>query len=229
MDKIELSSITINIWGIFVSLGFVAGIALALDFGKRKGISARHIWNIALIAVVCGIFGSRLLYVLENWREFYGSFFLIFDLMNKPGLSFFGGFILSAAGIYFYARFYRLLTLQTFDLLIVPLLAGMSIGRAGCFMAHDHLPAGKSVWLDPALFLMLTNFVLFLIFLIFRDKIKKQGILAILFLTCISLSRLIWDYLRADPRYWGMTVAQWVSIIILCTIFILVGLIKYEK
>ena len=214
-NTVQIGMFTINVWSCFVALGFILGIILFRKYAQQGGMSSNHVWNIAIITIVCGIIGSRFLYVLENFSEFSGNVFLMLDLFHKTGLSFFGGFILSISGIAIYVKRYLkdISVWQIFDMLAIPILAGMTIGRIGCYLVHDHV--GKTisgVQYNPALCLALTNFFLLLIFLYLHDKIKQKGVLAISVIGAIGLSRFGWDFLRIERRYWGLTVGQVVAV-----------------
>jgi len=227
----QVGFLTVNVWTCFVALGFLIGIVLLAESARRENISMNHVWNIAIIAIVCGIVGSRFLYVLENFSEFSGNTLLVLNLFYKTGLSFFGGFILSIIGIVIYVKKYTRdkNIWRIFDLLAVPILAGMTIGRAGCFLANDH-PGKiiKGIQYNPALCLMLTNFVLLLIFLYLRDKIRQEGILTAFALIAIGLSRFGWDFIRVEQRYWGLTVEQMIAVCVVMAGIIFIKLYNHE-
>jgi len=231
-NTIQVGMFTINIWSCFVVAGFIVGIILFRKYAQQREINSNHVWNIAIIAIICGIVGSRFLYVLENFSEFSGNMLSVLDLFHKTGLSFFGGFILSITGIVIYVRkcMKDKSVYQIFDMLVAPVLAGMTIGRAGCYLAHDHL--GKTVagvQCNPALCLMLTNFLLFLIFLYLRDKIKREGVLTILALFFIGLSRFGWDFIRVEQRCLGFTVAQVIAVCVMMVGIICIIQLKSQK
>ena len=231
-NTIQIGMFTINVWSCFVATGFIIGIILFRKYAQQSEINSNHIWNIAIIAIICGIVGSRFLYVLENFSEFSENAFLILDLFHKTGLSFFGGFILSIAGISIYVKKYLgdKSVWQILDALAIPTLAGMTIGRAGCYLAHDHI--GKtifSVQINPALCLMLTNFFLLLIFLYLHDKIKQKGVLGLTVLTAIGLSRFGWDFVRVDPRYGSFTIGQIMAICVIVWGIVFIIQLKSQK
>jgi len=238
-ESLKIGIITINIWGIFVVFGFIFALFIALYRAKKEKIATNHIWNVALIAVFLGLIGARLLYILENLAYFLKNPLSAFNLYKIAGLSFFGGFVLAGLGIWIYIEKTELKNIKKhiFDLLAAPVLLAMTVGRIGCFLAHDHLgrvmqnpnflgvKCGAAVYHDPALYLFLTNLALFLLFLFLYDKIKKNGIQAIMFVAAVSVSRLGWDYFRTDQRICSLTIAQWISICVLLTFGLLT--IKY--
>jgi len=226
-NTVQIGIFTINIWSCFVAMGFICGIILFRKYAQQDDLNSNHVWNIILISIICGIVGSRFLYVLENFSEFSENIFLTLDLFHKTGLSFFGGFILSIAGIAIYVKKYLgdKSVWQIFDMLAIPILAGMTVGRVGCYLAHDHI--GKTiagVQYNPALCLMLTNFILLLIFLYLRGKMKQKGALGLTVLITIGLSRFGWDFLRVESRYYGFTVAQVIAICV-----VVVGIIDLRN
>lgn len=227
--ELSIGFIKINIWGLFLSLGFASAVFFAVARARKSGIESGHILNIAIISIAGGLAGSRILYVLENFSHFSKSPLEIFNL-SAGGLSFFGGFILSIAAVLLYVKKSSLKSraAEVFDFLVMPFLLGNAIGRIGCFLARDHLGKamkrpyfwginlGGQLCHDPALYLILTDIALFLIFLKMYDKIKKiKGLAVLILLTEVGLSRLIWDSFRIEARYMGLAAGQWMGIAIL--------------
>lgn len=91
--------------------------------------------TIATIAIVAGIVGAKLFFILENLdllaRDPVGTIFA------TGGLTFYGGFLLAAASIVWFLHRYDL-SARTFADAIAPgLMLAYGIGRIGCYLAGD--------------------------------------------------------------------------------------------
>jgi phosphatidylglycerol:prolipoprotein diacylglycerol transferase len=72
---------------------------------------------------------------------------------------------------------------------------------------------------EPALYLSLNGLFLFFVIWSLRKKIQTPGRLAFLFFIWEGFSRFFLDFFRAndlpglsDPRFWGLTISQHLSI-----------------
>ncbi len=125
--------LTLYSYGLMVALGFLAAMAVALRRARRTGLDPQVIQNTAFIALVAGILGARLAYVLLNWELFRADPMEILRL-DHGGLVFYGGLAAGVAGGIVYLRARSLAILPTVDLLIPPLVLAHAIGRIGCFL-----------------------------------------------------------------------------------------------
>lgn len=95
----------------------------------------QHIANIVTMAAIMGILGSKIFHTLENIDE------LIADPMGAifsfSGLSFFGGLILAAATIIYYAKKNNIGILPLCDAAAPSIMIAYAIGRIGCQVAGD--------------------------------------------------------------------------------------------
>ncbi|MFH1175225.1 MAG: prolipoprotein diacylglyceryl transferase family protein [bacterium] len=244
ITEISFLSLRVNVWGLFLTAGFLAGLFLAFSLAKKNGQDGAekgHLLNLSIIILILGIAGARMLYALENFSYFSHNFWEIFDL-STGGLSFFGGFLLSLAGAFLYLKKNKQNFWKFVDILSLSALLGMTFGRIGCFLAHDHLgeimknsfflgvKLNGAVYHDPALYLLTTNAILFLISFYLYVKIKQRGWIFLIFLAGLGFSRLFWDFFRVDPIFWGLTVAQWITLpILVFSACLLISLIKQKN
>jgi prolipoprotein diacylglyceryl transferase len=90
---------------------------------------------ITFIALVGGVLGSKLLFLIENSKDFISE---PFGLAFSPsGLTFFGGLILVAALLYWVSRKANISFLGMADATAPGLLLAYGIGRIGCHLAGD--------------------------------------------------------------------------------------------
>jgi phosphatidylglycerol:prolipoprotein diacylglycerol transferase len=90
---------------------------------------------ITFIALVGGVLGSKLLFLIENSKDFISE---PFGLAFSPsGLTFFGGLILVTALLYWVSRKANISFLGMADATAPGLLLAYGIGRIGCHLAGD--------------------------------------------------------------------------------------------
>jgi phosphatidylglycerol---prolipoprotein diacylglyceryl transferase len=136
----------IHAYGILLMLGFLSAVSLASKMAEREwlgeqGVRVKELIQdqLSLLALVGGVLGSRLLFVLVNWNEqgISGLFSL------SGGLVFYGGLLGAIALSVWFARRHRLDFMRLADLCIPTVSLGQCLGRLGCFSAG-------CCWGDPA-------------------------------------------------------------------------------
>jgi prolipoprotein diacylglyceryltransferase len=94
-----------------------------------------HVPNMTLIAAVAGILGAKIFHNLENLDEFIrdpmGSIF------SFSGLTMYGGLIVAAFSVIYYARKNGITTTHLIDACAPSLMLAYGVGRLGCQMAGD--------------------------------------------------------------------------------------------
>jgi len=232
IEQIHLGPLTIQVWGLLVSLGFALGAFVAWKEAKRKGVDANIILDLFILILAGAIIGGRLFYVAEHYKEYITSPLRIF-LISEGGMSFFGGFLAALAAGVIFVRRKKLPVRKITDTLAPALAAGYGIGRFGCLFIHDHLGKITNFFLgiktpegvvrhEPIIYEIIFNgFLLFSVLWFLRKRIKQDGILSAIFLVWFLSVRFITDFFRAtdlpesDIKYYGLTLAQITAIILL--------------
>ena len=147
-------------YGLLIATGFILGIWLAQREGKRRGQDPEQIADLTFWILVAGLVGSRVYYILVNWRDYFeaGTFFVTTSFGRIPrvlaiwegGLVFYGGFIGAVGVAWLFMRRHRMAFLAHADTLIPSVALGHFFGRLGCFgagccwgdVATSHLPWG---------------------------------------------------------------------------------------
>ena len=124
-------------YGLMLVLGFLVGIALIQWRTRRVGESSEVITQCAILALIGGILGSRLAYVIQHWeKQFAHSPNPLGAMLNltSGGLIYYGGVGLAVVVVLGYLRIKKLPIRRYLDLLAVGMMVGLAFGRAGCLM-----------------------------------------------------------------------------------------------
>lgn len=129
----SLGKIKITYYGLMYAISFLLGIEIAKKYGEKKGLSPETIENYAFIAMISGLIGGRIYYVIFNldyYLDYPGDILAVW----KGGMAIHGGILGGIIGTCIYGRIKKLNPLLLGDCVAVPLLLGQAIGRIGNLM-----------------------------------------------------------------------------------------------
>jgi phosphatidylglycerol:prolipoprotein diacylglycerol transferase len=133
--EIHIGSLDLQTFGICFALGFLAAGAVVGRRLRELGKPADWSYEIVFAALIGGLVGARLNYIVENWDEVSGDLFG--NVFSGTGLVWFGGAIGGALGVILWARWRGWLTAQMLDATSIALALGYAIGRVGCQLSGD--------------------------------------------------------------------------------------------
>ncbi len=242
-------------YGVMAMIGFLAAVLVARWRAKKVGISADGITDVGLWALLGGIVGSRLFYVIQidRFRPDW-SFADVFKIW-EGGLVFYGGFIAALIAVVIMARIKKIRLLAVWDVLAPSLALGHAFGRIGCLLrgccygvkmehgswcgvvfppnapAYDPralrpIAAGTPVFPSQILS-VLDLLAIFVILSLFFKHRRAEGRVTALYLVLYSVHRFVIEFLRGDTRLPGaLSTAQWLSIPVF---FFGLGLLVYLR
>lgn len=225
----RLGPLSIYGYGLMMALGFLmAGFLLKREL-KRVGLSVDMGDLIIIGAVVGGIVGAKLYFLLENLGE-PGALSLS-SLFSGAGLVWYGGFIGGVVTVVVIIKLKHASILELFDLLAPMLILGYAFGRMGCFLAGDGdygpptnlpwgmaFPNGTVPTLERVHPTPLYEIAICLIIFAFLWKIRKRvtpvGWNFGLYLMLAGFERFITEFWRLTPVVaLGLTMAQIIGIV----------------
>ncbi len=120
-------------YGSMIAAGFLLGLWLLQRRGRRMGLDPMALFDMATAALIGGLIGARIFYVVHFWENFADHAMSVFAFW-KGGLTFYGGLIGGGLGILALVRKRGLPLTRTLDVVcsVVPL--GHAFGRTGCFL-----------------------------------------------------------------------------------------------
>lgn len=226
------ANFSIKPFGTLVAIGVYVGSLLATRQGKRLGLDDRVFTSFIAWVVGIGFLGGHMLDVI-----FYYPGQVLRDPLSLlriwEGLSSFGGFSGGVIGIFVWKWRYKADVLPYADVICSAFPVAWVFGRSGCSVAHDHPGLPSDLWFavrypgggrfDLGLYEMLLTIPLAITFLWLRRKPRPWGFYIGAMAIAYAPVRFALDFLRVeqpiseagglvaavDPRYAGLTPAQW--------------------
>jgi len=235
--------VTIYSHGILVALGLIIGGWLIYSLAKEEDLSTRQLLDLLLYAVIAGLIGARLNYIIV-YHAYFNNLWEYLAIW-QGGMVSYGG-ILAGFGV---ASWYLVKKKENIwkwlDIGIVGFLMGWLIGRCGCFLAGDVIgkptefalgivqPAIDSLPRHPvALYEALAVLIIFFgIIFIYKTRAIKDGLLFFSGMILYFIARFGIEFAREyGIIFWGLSLSQ-ITLIILIIVAV-IGLIyryKYSK
>jgi phosphatidylglycerol---prolipoprotein diacylglyceryl transferase len=226
---------TLTWHGVFSVLGILAAIRMTQWLaGRMDRIESEKIYDAAFWAVVVGLLGARILYLVENYRFFEGARWVHVFYVNEGGISQWGGIFGAMLGIWLWTLRTKVSFWKLLDAVALPALVGLAIGRIGDVINGEHHGTPTDVpWGvryvnahtlgQPALIVhpevayeLLLCVLLVVILLPLLGRIRARvpdGVSGLWFLAFYAIGRFYLSYFRDDQVWYGLRQAQWASLL----------------
>jgi phosphatidylglycerol:prolipoprotein diacylglycerol transferase len=224
--EIELGPLTLQSFGLMFALAFIAAGALIWKRLRELGKPVDWAYEIGFAALIGGVVGSRLYFVVENWDSVSDD--LLGNLLSGSGLVWYGGAIGGALAVLAWARWRGFLSLTLLDLAAPALALGYAIGRIGCQLSGDGdygrawdgpwamaypegtVPTTEEVHPTPVYEALAMGFGAWLLWRL-RDRVRT-GVLFALYLLYAGGERFLVEFVRRNEEVaLGLTTAQFES------------------
>lgn len=123
---------------VFSGLKYIEKKKTTLKKPEQKTIKIwphERVGDITVYAAITGFIGAKIFDNLENWDRFIQD--PIGNLLAPSGLTFYGGLILAATTIIFYAKSKKIGIKYLLDAAAPALMIAYAIGRMGCHVSGD--------------------------------------------------------------------------------------------
>lgn len=239
MDRylFTIGDFKIEWYSALIIVGAFLAIIMIMKEAKRHNYPTDFVFNMCFWAIIFGIIGARLYFVVFN-LDLYSNFWDIFKIW-EGGLAIHGGIIFGLITCLIYCKKYKARLIRLLDFVAPALLLAQAIGRWGNFFnqeAHGaattlehlqnlHIPQfiidGMNIggiYYEPTfLYESLWCFIGVIIILIVRRLPKvKVGQPTAIYLMWYGLGRFVIESMRTDSlMLGGFKVAQIVSVVMI--------------
>lgn len=128
--------IDIAYYGVVVVTGMLIGLLIVNAEARRRHQNADQYWDMEMIALLFGIVGARIYYVIFEWDNYKDNLLEIFNT-RQGGLAIYGGIIGALIAVYIYGRIKKLSFPIMVDCITPGLVIGQVIGRWGNFFNRE--------------------------------------------------------------------------------------------
>jgi phosphatidylglycerol---prolipoprotein diacylglyceryl transferase len=219
---LKIGFIHIYSYGLMVGCAFFISAFLLSERAARAGFKEDFFWNLCFWALIGGIAGGRLAYIILNFQFFRDNPQEILMLWHG-GLVWYGGLLGGILCALFYVKLKKKSIGKVLDELAPFVALGHSIGRIGCFLNGCcygrpaawgiYFPVHNDYLIPVQLFSSLNLLAVFIILRVMQERARRQGFVFVAYLLLSSLERFLMEFLRNDsaPIFYGLTVFQIIS------------------
>ena len=234
---ISIGSFYIPTYGVLVALGFLAGLWITVRLGRRAGLPAERITNLAVYCAMAGIVGAKLFMFLFDLGDYVRNPGQIFTMETLQAAGVFhGGFIVAFLVAVLYMRKQQLPAFQTMDAFAPGVALGQAIGRLGCFAAgccwgkecdlpwgvrfrsNEASPVPLDKTLHPVqLYESAADLIIFVILYRQFGRTHRPGQVIGLYLVLYSTARFIIEFFRVHEQslVGPFSLTQWIALVLL--------------
>lgn len=198
---------SVNIFGIMIVAGMIAGILIMLREAKRKGLNQDKVLDLTIFTIIAAVLGARLYYIIGFNFSYYLKNPLEIIFINQGGLSIQGGLLGGILFAAWYTKKKGLSFWEAADTFAPGIAIGQAIGRIGCDVFGVPMktiyPWGINVGtqiLHPAqMYEMILDLLLFAFLWRRRGRLKYKGQLFVNYIIGFSVNRAIVEFFRTNP------------------------------
>jgi phosphatidylglycerol---prolipoprotein diacylglyceryl transferase len=242
---VHLGPLALRWYGLMYVVAIIIGLRVAMGYAARKGIGEDLVYRVLWWCIVAGLIGGRLYFVIQQPNFF--SYYLVNPIHIiatwEGGMAFYGAIFLVLLTLVWRARAEHINPLVLLDAGVLFGAAGQIFGRIGNIINGDIIgyrstlpwstvyqnpnswaclnPATCNVPVQPAAaYELLTNIVVLALLLFLARRIRRPGVLLLVYLFLYTITQFLLFYVRANDVVsflglnWGLKQAQWTSLVV---------------
>src|SRR6266487_7019643 len=232
-------------YGLMYVVAIIMGLWVIRGYTARMGISNDIKYRVVWWCIVAGLIGGRLYFVIQqpNFVSFYLANPQHILATWEGGMAFFGAIFFVIPVLFWRAKVERVNPLVAIDAGVLFAAGAQIFGRIGNIINGDIIgypstlpwstvyqnlnsyaclnPATCNVPVQPAaLYELLANIVLLVIMLYLSHRLRRPGVLMLVYLFGYVITQFLLFFERANTVVtflglnWGLKQAQWTSLIV---------------
>lgn len=223
-ELFHIGGFTMNSFGVMMALAFISAGFIGHWQFKKRGVKPDIIYGILIAAVIGGLLGAKIHYLILHPAEWPGN------LLSGGGLVWFGGLFGAILAVVIVTLLSKQRLAAVMDAGGIGVAVGYTVGRLGCFLRGDDygvptdLPWGMSfpnglppttVRVHPTqLYEAAASLVIFaLLVWVIAPRFKREGPLMFAYALLAGVERFLVEFIRTNkPVALGLTSQQWISI-----------------
>jgi len=187
-----------------MAVSMAIGIHFLIRRGRQTGVDEDTLYNFALLAILGGVIGARLVYVITNWSYFAQAPGAIIRV-DQGGLAIHGALIGGVAFSMWYAQRRALPYWALLDGLVPGVVVGVFLVRIGNIFNGEILghPAGLlgGVRHPAQVYEMIFALILWVVYWRQLRRDPADGMPFFTFLVLYSILRFVSELFRDNPQY----------------------------
>lgn len=133
---ISIFGFDIAYYGIIIAIGMVLGVAVACKEAKRTNQNPENYMDLLMWAILLGVIGARVYYVVFAWDYYKDNLLNIFNI-RQGGLAIYGGIITGVIVVFIFTKKKKMPIWLALDTCCMGLLTGQILGRWGNFFNRE--------------------------------------------------------------------------------------------
>jgi phosphatidylglycerol:prolipoprotein diacylglycerol transferase len=231
--EIQLSdSISIPTYLLFLSLLYCFLIFYVYRRAESRSDDLKIALDLALILMVAGFLGGRLLHVFYEAPQYYALDWTRVFQFWQGGFVFYGGFLLAIVACLVYVHYKKVSFIHWADFFAPVMALGYGLGRISCFLAGCcygracDMPWAlqfpwdpERIWRHPTqIYAAVWELGVFGILILMEKRrfhVTRPGEIFFFWVFMHGIGRLVMEYYRDDFRgslIAGMTISTWISL-----------------
>lgn len=231
---LQVGPLAVRWYGLMYAVGIAVGLWVILPFARQRGISDDDLWDAVWPAVIAGMVGARLYFVVQQPLDQYIAEPWRIVATWEGGMAFYGAVFGVAIALWWVARAKGISLWDMLDVGAIFAIIGQAFGRVGNIINGDivgaptDLPWGF-VYVHPnsfvpdhtiayqpaAVYELIFNLTFFAILFPLRNKMPRPGVLFAVYLIIYSLGQFLLFFLRTEPMVaFGLKQAQLTAVVV---------------
>lgn len=220
--------ISIYKYAVCIVMGIIVAIILAKISKEKFGIKFDDLLEVSLYALLMGIIGARIYFVIFKFNYYLSSPSQILNFRDG-GLAIYGGLIFGVIAVYSSCRIKKIKFLDFLDYIVPFVAVAQSIGRWGNFFNREAYGVqtnsmfrmgivlqGEYIEVHPVfLYESISTFLIFLFLKYMQKRRKFEGEIVLEYLMLYSFIRIFLEGFRIDSlMLFNFRISQILSIFI---------------